>query len=60
MRDAKIENNENRFADMEKREGCGWDAGAQAYVSAAKDAEGAKGIERKVTETEERSPPVQS
>ena len=24
-RDANIENHENRFADMERREGCGWE-----------------------------------
>ena len=29
-RDANIENQGNRFADIERREGCGWDAGARA------------------------------
>jgi hypothetical protein len=28
-RDANIENNENRFADMERREKSGWPAGAR-------------------------------
>ena len=28
-RDVGIEKHENRFADIERREGCGWDAGAR-------------------------------
>ena len=38
-RDANIEKHENRFADMERREGSGWDAEAREMVAHARFAE---------------------
>ena len=32
-RKVNIENHENRFADMERREGCGWDFGAASFFA---------------------------